>query len=85
MSQQPPMGQGLLFVEASRLHSVRYITLGTSDQPDVRDLYLPTHTTLTTDRHPCPLAGFESTIPASERPQTHALDRAATAIGCLLS
>jgi hypothetical protein len=28
-----------------------------------------------------PLAGFEPTIPASERPQTHALDRAATAIG----
>jgi hypothetical protein len=28
-----------------------------------------------------PPAGFEPTIPASERPQTHALDRAATAIG----
>jgi hypothetical protein len=26
-------------------------------------------------------AGFEPTIPASERPQTHALDRAATGIG----
>jgi hypothetical protein len=26
-------------------------------------------------------AGFELTIPASERPQTHALDRAATGIG----
>jgi hypothetical protein len=26
-------------------------------------------------------AGFEPTIPASERPQTHSLDRAATAIG----
>ena len=26
-------------------------------------------------------AGFEPAIPASERPQTHALDRAATAIG----
>jgi hypothetical protein len=25
--------------------------------------------------------GFEPTIPVSERPQTHALDRAATAIG----
>jgi hypothetical protein len=25
-------------------------------------------------------AGFEPTIPASERPQTHALDRAATGI-----
>jgi len=28
-----------------------------------------------------PLAGFEPTIPASERPQTHALDRTATWIG----
>ena len=26
-------------------------------------------------------AGFEPIIPASERPQTHALDRAATGIG----
>jgi len=30
-----------------------------------------------------PLAGFEPTIPTSERPQTHALDRAATGIGGL--
>jgi hypothetical protein len=28
-----------------------------------------------------PLAGFEPTIPASARPQTYALDRAATGIG----
>ena len=28
-----------------------------------------------------PPAGFEPAIPASERPQTHALDRAATGIG----
>jgi hypothetical protein len=28
-----------------------------------------------------PEAGFESAVPASERPQTHALDRAATGIG----
>jgi hypothetical protein len=27
-----------------------------------------------------PPAGFEPTIPANERPQTHALDRAATGI-----
>ena len=29
-------------------------------------------------------AGFEPTIPASDRPQTHALDRAATGMGQLL-
>jgi len=28
-----------------------------------------------------PPAGFEPAIPASERPQTHTLDRAATGIG----
>jgi len=28
-----------------------------------------------------PLAGFEPVIPASERPQSHALDRAATGTG----
>jgi len=28
-----------------------------------------------------PPAGFEPAIPASKRPQTHALDRAATGIG----
>jgi len=32
-----------------------------------------------TSTHP---AGFEPVIPTSERPQTHALDRAATGIGC---
>ena len=31
-----------------------------------------------------PQAGFEPTIPASERPQTHVLDRAATEIGIYL-
>jgi hypothetical protein len=29
-----------------------------------------------------PRAGFESAIPATKRPQTYALDRAATGIGC---
>jgi hypothetical protein len=32
-----------------------------------------------------PPAGFESAIPASERPQTHALDLAATGIGTFSS
>jgi len=30
-----------------------------------------------------PLAGFDSTIPASDLPQTYALDRAATGTGIL--
>jgi len=45
-----------------------------------RDLYLTTHGIL--NRHTSmPLVRFEPTISADERPQTHALDRAATGIG----
>ena len=45
-----------------------------------RDLYLATHNTHNrqTSRHP---AGFEPTISAGERPQTYAIDRAATGTG----
>jgi hypothetical protein len=31
-----------------------------------------------------PLAGFEPAIPANKRPQTYALDRAATEIGMII-
>jgi hypothetical protein len=41
------------------------------------DLYLTTHNRKTA----MPPVGFEPAIPASERPQTHALDRTATGIG----
>jgi len=42
------------------------------------------HTTLTTDRYPCLPVGFEPTISVSQRPQTYALDRAATGTGASL-
>jgi hypothetical protein len=45
-----------------------------------RDLYLTTHT-LCKRQTSMPLVGFEPTIPASARPQTYALDRAAAGIG----
>jgi len=45
-----------------------------------RDLYLTTHNTHNRQTS-MPPAGFKPTIPASERPQTHALYRAATGIG----
>ena len=49
-----------------------------------RDLYLITHSTH--NRQTCMAPeGFEPTIPAPERPQTHALDRAASGIGHLLT
>jgi hypothetical protein len=45
----------------------------------LRDFYLTTHNKLKGQKS-MPPAGFKSTIPASERPQTHAIDRAATGI-----
>jgi len=38
-------------------------------------------TTVTWERYTCPPAGFEPAFPASERPQTHALDSTATTLG----
>ena len=46
-----------------------------------RDLYLTPQNTH--KRYPCPPAGFEPALPACNRPQTHAMDRAATGERCL--
>jgi len=78
--QQPPVGHGLLITETSRSHSDPPLSVGhlsTIDQPDAD---METHNTH--KRHTSmSWAGFEPAIPASERPQNHALDRAATGIG----
>jgi hypothetical protein len=64
--------------------TLRYTTVGTTPLDEWsaqrRDLYLTTHSIQKrqTSMHP---AGFETTIPANERQQTHALDRAVTGIG----
>ena len=79
MAQQPLVCQGLLIIEGSWSQSVGL--LWTSDQPDAETCTWQ-HTTLTTDIN-AP-AGFELTIPASERPQTHDLDRATNVIGILI-
>jgi hypothetical protein len=59
-------------------HTLRHNTLGGTplDEWSTRrkHLYLTTHNIHT--RHPCPPARFEPIVPAGERPQTHALDRA---------
>jgi hypothetical protein len=54
--------------------------LWTRDRP-VAEASTWQHTTLTRDKKSMPPLGFEPTIPTSARPQTYALDRAATGIG----
>jgi hypothetical protein len=69
-------------------HTKRRITVGRTPLDEWsasrRDLYLTTHNSHTRQPFMLP-AGFEPTIPASERPQTYALDRAVTGIGCIFS
>ena len=73
MAQETLVGHSLLIIEASRLHSDTLQSVGllwTNDQPDAEISTVTTYNK--TDRHPCPPAGFEPTIPVSERPETHA-------------
>jgi hypothetical protein len=81
MAQQPLVGQGLHVIDGLRLHSISHTTLGRTPA-DVRhrDLYLTRHNTHKRQTS-IPLSRFEPAVPASDRPQTHALDRAATEIG----
>jgi hypothetical protein len=68
---------------ASQSHSVRHTTLGRNPvdewSPRRRDLWQ--HTTFNKRQTSKPPAGFEPTIPASERPQTYPLGCAVTGIG----
>jgi len=82
MSEEPMVGQGLLIVEDSQSHSDTPHSVGllwTSDQ-----LVTENSTTQSTHNRQTfmPPVGFESTVPASERPQTHTLDLAATVTVC---
>jgi hypothetical protein len=82
------VGQGFLIIEASRSHSFRHTAFGRTPLDEWsarrRDLYLTIYNTHNgqTSMHP---AGFKRTIPASERPQAHALHGAANGIGILLT
>jgi len=66
---------------ASHSHSdtLHSVGLRTSGQPDT-ETSTRQHTTLTRDKHPCPSEGFEPAFSTRERPQTYALDCAATKI-----
>ena len=81
MVLRPNVGQGLLILEVSRSHTTTHYSrkdssgrmISSSQRP------LPDNT-----QHPSispPNVGFAPTIPASERPQTYALDCAATGTG----
>jgi hypothetical protein len=83
MTRQPIVGQGLLIVETSRSYSDTPHSAGllwTSHQPKAETATYTTHNTYKRQTSMLP-AGFEAAIPASERPQNHTLDRAATGIG----
>ena len=82
-AQQSVVDQALIITQVSQSHSFRHITLDrslwTSDQPDADT---STRQSKTLKRQTSmPPVGFEPAIPGKERPQTHALDRAATGIG----
>jgi len=65
-------------------HTQRRVTVGRTPLDEWsarrRDLYLTTHNTHNRQTSMLPV-GFEPTISTGERPQTYALDRAATATG----
>ena len=80
MAQQPLAGQDYIIIEASKSHSDTPHSvklLWTSDKLRRRDLYFTTHIT-PMRQISMPPAGFEPAAPASEEPQTHALDRTVT-------
>jgi hypothetical protein len=83
MAQEPPVGQGLIIIVASRSrrldtpHSVGL--LWTNDQPEAETPTDNKQQSQATDIQ-AP-AGFKPTIPASEQPQTHDLDLEAIGIG----
>jgi hypothetical protein len=75
----PPHYRGLII-------TLRHTTLGRTPLDEwsarCRELYLTTRNTHTRQIFISP-AGFEPTVPASERPQTHVLARAATGTGAV--
>jgi hypothetical protein len=82
LAQQPPVDKGLFIHEDSRSLSDTPQSVGSSGRvisSSQRPITDNTQHSQRTDIH-APL-GFEPTIPAGERPQTYALDRAPTGTG----
>ena len=83
MALRPNSGYGFFIFGVSRSHTTtRNNWYDSSGQVAARrkDRYLTTHNTYHRQTL-MPSVGFETAIPASERPQTYALDRAATGTG----
>jgi len=83
MAQEPLVTQDLLIIEVSRSHSLRHTTgcrtVENKWSARSRDLYLTSHNTHNR-KTSMPPARFGPAIPASERSQTHSVDRAAVGI-----
>jgi len=78
MAQQPLVSQGLLIIEASRSHSNTPHSLRllwTREKTDAETSYYTHKRQISMTP-----AEFEPAIPASDRPKTHALERAANGI-----
>jgi hypothetical protein len=80
LARQPQVGHGHLIIEVSRSHTTTHHTPLDKRSARRRDLYLTTHNTHNRQTSMFPV-GFEPTISAGGRPQTYALDRAATGTG----
>ena len=82
LPQQPPVGQGLLIHEVSRsrttTHCSRYDSFVRVISSSQRPL---SYNTQHSQQTSMPSVGFEPTFSAGERPQTYAVDRAATGTG----
>ena len=77
MAQKPLLGQGLLIIEVSR-SQIYHSWLDHLDEGSTRrrDLFLTSH-----ERAIHAPRGIRTRNPSKKRPQTHALDRAATGTG----
>ena len=79
MARGPPCGPGTPHYCGFTITLTQSVVLlWTSDQTEAKDPHRITHST--DKRQNCAVVGIRPTILAGERPQTHALDRAATGI-----
>ena len=78
-AQQPLVGQEFIIIEASRSHYLRNTTIGRTSLREwsarPKDLKTENNRKRQTS---IPPAGFVPSVPSSERPQTHVLDRLAS-------